>query len=62
MEWTQNPQVSALMHFALLRKFPTFAANLQTNEQQDYLFADGRRPPADGRRHDTFVSADYIKK
>ena len=50
------------MRFALQRKFPTFAAKLQTNEHLDYLFTNGRRPLADGRRHDTFVSADYIKK
>ena len=46
------------MRFALQRKFPTFAAKLQTNEHLDYLFPNGRRPPADGRGHDTFVSAD----
>jgi len=48
--------------FALQRKFPTFAAKLQINEHLDYLFTNGRGPFADGRRHDTFVSADYIKK
>jgi len=40
----------------------TFAAKLCNYEHLDYLFINGRRPAADGRRHDTFVSADYIKK
>ena len=46
------------MHFALLRKFPTFAAKFEHYELLDYLVPHGRRPPADGRRHDTFVPTD----